>query len=459
MRARATVAPAAAKAPAPATSLAVQRCSCGSGEKDGECEECRREAVQARSLGDAPPSGDAGGPGFSLGNVSIFPPVPGAAGGGRVVQRSSAVDPPPGREEAEEAPGMADAGPRGTASAVEEGDDGEAVAGLEAGRPFGGGGAERPESPDGDEALQTSPATSISSAAGAATPRPGRAVDARAVSRRLTGGGRPLPVALRRSMERFFGRDLGGVRVHADDRSGRLARALSAEAFTVGEHVVFSAGAWRPGEAAGRELLAHELRHVLQQRAGLSGEVVRRGIGRAGDPWEREAEEASRELARREAREPAPAEELGQPWTDAARGVAREPVRVGHPSALQLEGGFWGFLEDVIEFIPDALAADSDFWENYTDMREANTIGADKYFHCKANCEAARRGPGGAVEAVLVSDLRELFDRYAKGDPAAASDADQAANLHGRNAGRNDRSVDCRLACAQFRPNGLDPRY
>lgn len=37
-----------------------------------------------------------------------------------------------------------------------------------------------------------------------------------------------------------------------------------------------------------------------------------------------------------------------------------------------------------------------DFWRNYNDMRNANTIGGDKYFHCKANCEAARRGQAWA---------------------------------------------------------------
>jgi len=39
-----------------------------------------------------------------------------------------------------------------------------------------------------------------------------------------------------------------------------------------------------------------------------------------------------------------------------------------------------------------AVGAVGDFVGNYMDMREANTIGADRYFHCKANCEAAKRG-------------------------------------------------------------------
>lgn len=43
-------------------------------------------------------------------------------------------------------------------------------------------------------------------------------------------------------------------------------------------------------------------------------------------------------------------------------------------------------------------------------MKNANTIGADKYFHSKANCDAAKRGLLGAIIATAISDLRELTD-------------------------------------------------
>ena len=114
--------------------------------------------------------------------------------------------------------------------------------------------------------------------------------------------------------------------------------------------------------------------------------------------------------------------------------------------------------EDIVEFFPDAFGADKDFWDNYWDMREASTHGADKYFHCKANCEAARRGPGGVVESFLLSEIREITDRLT-GDSAADCAADRAANDHGRNEGRKNRNVDCRKACDGFRPSALDPKY
>ena len=37
-----------------------------------------------------------------------------------------------------------------------------------------------------------------------------------------------------------------------------------------------------------------------------------------------------------------------------------------------------------------------------SDMKEANTKNSDKYFHAKANYEAANRGPGGKKAAELI---------------------------------------------------------
>lgn len=45
------------------------------------------------------------------------------------------------------------------------------------------------------------------------------------------------------------------------------ARLLGARAYTVGSDLVFEAGEYAPGTAEGRRLLAHELAHVVQQRA------------------------------------------------------------------------------------------------------------------------------------------------------------------------------------------------
>jgi outer membrane protein OmpA-like peptidoglycan-associated protein len=65
-----------------------------------------------------------------------------------------------------------------------------------------------------------------------------------------------------------FRRDFSAIRVHTDDRAGEAARAVNAQAFAVGEDLVFAAGRYAPGNRNGRRLLAHELSHTLQQHSG-----------------------------------------------------------------------------------------------------------------------------------------------------------------------------------------------
>jgi len=76
------------------------------------------------------------------------------------------------------------------------------------------------------------------------------------------------PAASRRN-----GFDFGSVRIHADTRAAESARAMNALAYTVGCDVVFGAGQYAPATYAGRQLIAHELMHVLQQR-GLSSSPI-----------------------------------------------------------------------------------------------------------------------------------------------------------------------------------------
>ena len=100
--------------------------------------------------------------------------------------------------------------------------------------------------------------------------------------------GAPLPAALRGDMERLFNADLGGVRVRLDARlpeRGVLACAA-------GERLHFAPGAWAPGTAGGRALVAHEIAHVLQQRAagGASARSPARSIAWHDDALEAEAD-------------------------------------------------------------------------------------------------------------------------------------------------------------------------
>jgi hypothetical protein len=92
--------------------------------------------------------------------------------------------------------------------------------------------------------------------------------------RALTGRGQPLPDSVRSFMEPRFGTDFSAVRVHTDARAGDLARAVNAQAFTVGRDIVFRADRYAPDTEPGRHLLAHELTHVVQQ-----GDVLHRANG------------------------------------------------------------------------------------------------------------------------------------------------------------------------------------
>lgn len=86
--------------------------------------------------------------------------------------------------------------------------------------------------------------------------------------RSLCGGGQPLARSTRSFMESRFGQDFSGVRVHTDARAAESARALHASAYTIGRDVVFGYGRYAPCTKEGQHLLAHELTHVVQQRAG-----------------------------------------------------------------------------------------------------------------------------------------------------------------------------------------------
>lgn len=81
-------------------------------------------------------------------------------------------------------------------------------------------------------------------------------------------GGQPLAPEQRAHFENRFGHDFRAVRVHTDAAAAASAHALAAKAYALGSDLVFGAGQYAPGTAAGDALLAHELAHVTQQAHG-----------------------------------------------------------------------------------------------------------------------------------------------------------------------------------------------
>ncbi|MBI2278262.1 MAG: DUF4157 domain-containing protein [Dechloromonas sp.] len=106
----------------------------------------------------------------------------------------------------------------------------------------------------------------------------------------LAAGGQPLPDALRREFEPFFGHDLSRVRIHANAPAHQAATHLAADAFAIGRDIGFAAERYRPDTVGGRRLLVHELAHVVQQGSAQTTDVQ---PARLPGPAEREADAAA----------------------------------------------------------------------------------------------------------------------------------------------------------------------
>lgn len=108
-----------------------------------------------------------------------------------------------------------------------------------------------------------------------------------------------------------------------------------------------------------------------------------------------------------------------------------------------------------------------DMTRNYFDMKQDNTVGADDYFHCKANYEAANRGSWGEVAAQIVGDVKEgvdyLKNRFYKGFsyPDALADYwhDEDVNRQGRQQVHNSLYSNAKDACQYQRVKKINDKY
>ena len=114
---------------------------------------------------------------------------------------------------------------------------------------------------------------------------------------RARGGGQPLDSHVRARMESTFGIDFSKVRIHTGTRANQLNRILYARAFATGQDIFFRDGEYAPGTLKGRELLAHELAHVVQQRDKVQHKLM---VGQPSDEYEQEADRAAQIVMRQE---------------------------------------------------------------------------------------------------------------------------------------------------------------
>lgn len=204
--------------------------------------------------------------------------------------------------------------------------DGDAVAPLAAGEPGSAGPVGTPgseeligedaDSGDGDNAgeveaisdeelaAETGESIGAPESAIAAPAHPSGVAQARAGSDGLqraavlpaASGGAAMPLPLQQSMEHAFQSDFSTVQIHADSER---AAALGALAYTEGDSVHMAPGQYSPGTQAGRELIGHELAHVVQQREGrVSATGQAKGLEVNDDPGlESEADDLGRRAA------------------------------------------------------------------------------------------------------------------------------------------------------------------
>ncbi|HEX6776892.1 MAG TPA: DUF4157 domain-containing protein [Ktedonobacterales bacterium] len=150
----------------------------------------------------------------------------------------------------------------------------------------------------------------------------------------LSSPGQPLDAGTRAFMEPRFGHDFSQVRVHTDARAAASAQAVNALAYTVGRDVVFGAGQYAPGMSSGRQLLAHELVHTIQQGSSNTAKLAAKADGIAlssSQEAEREADVVAQDITtgQREAgisvHQPAPALQR-QPVFSSPAVTVRSPV-------------------------------------------------------------------------------------------------------------------------------------
>jgi outer membrane protein OmpA-like peptidoglycan-associated protein len=88
----------------------------------------------------------------------------------------------------------------------------------------------------------------------------------------LRSPGQPLDMIPRMYFESRYGYDFSNVRIHTDSKASEAANAINAQAFAANTHIVFARDQYLPNSENGRELLAHELAHLIQSRySGVTG--------------------------------------------------------------------------------------------------------------------------------------------------------------------------------------------
>ena len=179
------------------------------------------------------------------------------------------------------------------------------------------------------------------------------------------GSGEALPDSIRASFEPRMGHDFSDVRVHTDSEADSLSRQLGAKAFTTGQDVYFRSGAYQPDSEGGKQLLGHEMTHVVQQGGAPVARKITKEEGQVPSGASKEAAQEELKKAEDEVTsslsqatikallywaaisQQVGAEESAQYALEAAANKSLELLEA-KTAALDIQTGTQGMVEDVL---------------------------------------------------------------------------------------------------------------
>jgi hypothetical protein len=250
--------------------------------------------------------------------------------------------------------------------------------------PLTPGPAKQDDAPKKDE--ERTPVQPAPESASATTPEYADVGDAFSTS------GRALDQSTRHAMEARFGYDFSAVRVHDDAHAAATAAEIHAAAFTVGQDIVFGTGGYAPSTSRGRELLAHELAHTVQQ----SGTDKKAPPIAPGSALESAAEAAGHTAAR--------GGDVTQPLGTSGLGIARAP----RPDYLNAYDDTQ--LEEQARMLREMLRKRPEYPDRDADVR----------FLSEVTTEVERRGAAAESEAALAQLGKEPEDEAPEPAPTTS---------------------------------------
>jgi predicted SprT family Zn-dependent metalloprotease len=91
----------------------------------------------------------------------------------------------------------------------------------------------------------------------------------------LSSKGSSLPAKSKKFFESRFGHDFSDVKIHNDTDAANSAQLIHAVAYTSANNIVFNKNQFSPESDHGKQLLAHELTHVVQQKNSIKKSIQR----------------------------------------------------------------------------------------------------------------------------------------------------------------------------------------